>query len=197
MRGHSKNPAFFRAERPRRLPNVPSNEVIEKLLKATTTERDRLVLMLAYYMGLRVSEITKLKTEHVDFRRKFMEIRQAKFNKDRILPIPKFLLNALRAWIGGRRTGPVFVSPRGGGHLGTRAMAKMIKRVARAANLPEPHKYRKYHMHALRHAFATNKVRNKVPLPLVQKMMGHSSYNSTLIYVHILPEDLREAMDEL
>lgn len=51
--------------------------------------------------------------------------------------------------------------------------------------------------HVFRHTFATNMARKKVPLRVIQTLMGHSSITMTQRYVHLADEDLQEAVDGL
>lgn len=181
---------------PRKLPNLLQDNDPERLLQATTCERDRLVLMLAQYLGLRVSEIVKLDVGDVDFRRKTVFVRQGKGKKDRVVPLMKKLVGPLRGWIGGRQGGPVFPSPRGG-RLTTRALQYMVKRVAMAAGLPNATAPRVYHMHALRHVFATRTLRAGADITEVQALLGHSDLSTTAQYLHVDGDRLREAVDRV
>ena len=98
-------------------------------------------------------------------------------------------------WIGGRRSGPLFTSRKGSGRLTPRAVQHLVKRAAAAASLPDPTKPRKYHPHVLRHSFCTEKIRRRVPLPYVQRLMRHNNIQTTMRYTHVVPEDLRDAIE--
>jgi integrase/recombinase XerD len=154
-----------------------------------------LLLMLAAFMGLRVSEICKLDVPDVDSRQGLLFLHEAKGGKDAVLPIPRFLVGPLRGWIGARIAGPLFPSREGGGHLTSRAVQYLMKRTAIAAGLPDPTKPRKYYPHVLRHAFCTERIRRGVPLPHVQRLMRHEQVQTTIRYTHVVPEDLREGMN--
>ena len=180
---------------PKRLPVVRPWEEVAQLLKAATRQRDRLLLMMAAFMGLRAFETCKLNVEDVNWKEGLLFLHLAKNSRDAVLPIPKFLISALRGWIGSRTSGPLFQSRKGGGHLTTRAIRQLVKRVAIAAGLPEPTKPRKYHYHGLRAAFCTEKIRRGVPLPYVQRLMRHAHIETLLRYTGIVPEDLRAGMD--
>jgi len=168
----------------------------ERLLAATTTARDRVLLMTGLYLGLRVSEICKLQIEDVDLRRRVAFVREGKGMKDRAIPIPKPFAPILRGWIGGRQTGYVFPSPRGG-RLTNRAVQKLVKRMAAKAGLREAGKPRKYHPHKLRHAYATRLLQTGADIKEVQDLLGHASLQTTMVYVHSTPERLASAVDRL
>lgn len=181
--------------RPKKLPHIPPADELERIIKATTRQRDRLLLLLMHLMALRVSEVVKLEVRHVDFKKQLLFLDQAKGGKDAYLPIPKHLISPLRGWIGSRREGPVFISPKGGGKLTTRAVQHLVKRLAEKAGLYGAAESRRYSPHKFRHGAATEMMRRKVPLPIIQRVLRHASLATTQIYTHVFPEDLREALD--
>ena len=178
----------------RKLPNFMQESDVDKLLRATKTERDRLALMLMKYLGLRVSEVTKLRVEHIDFQAGYILLYQAKGSKDRKLPIPRKLTGPLRGWIGPRTEGPFFES-RQGGHLSTRAMQLMVKRVAKEAGIRNWNAPRIVTPHKLRHSFASTLIQNGVSLVVVRDALGHSSLAVTNTYAHASPEHMRQALE--
>lgn len=182
------------ARKAKKLPTIPDFRDLDRLLRATTRERDRLMLMLARFMGLRVSEICKLQIAHLDFGRNFLNVREGKGKKDRCLPIPEFLVGPLRGWVGPRRTGPFFPSPRGG-HLKPRGVQLLVKRLAVKAGLSDASKPRYFRPHALRHAFCSTLLANGTPVHEARDLMGHSSIAVTDKYSHSTPEHLRAAIE--
>lgn len=179
----------------KRLPNFLADDEPVKLLKATSRERDRLMLMLMRYLGLRVSEVVKLHAEHIDFDRQILMVRDGKGGRDRGLPLPDFLGKGLRGWLAGKQAGHVFPSPRGGG-LTTRAVQLLIKRLAVKAGLRDPLASRRVTPHKLRHAFCSERIARGVDLAAVRDLMGHSSLAVTDRYAHATPERLREAIEK-
>lgn len=178
----------------RKLPTIPDFGDLDKILRATTRERDRLMLMLMRFMGLRVSEVAKLEVQHLDFTQGFLQVREGKGSKDRTLPLPDFMVKPLRGWVGGRVEGHVFPSPRGG-RLGNRAIQLLIKRLAKKAGVKDWNKPRFFRPHALRHAFCSTLLMNNVPIHEARDLMGHSSLATTNQYAHSTPEHLRRAIN--
>jgi integrase len=82
--------------------------------KRRAARRNRLIVMVGLYMGLRISEILNLRVEHIDLDRGQALIFQGKDGKDRYVPVRDDLAAELGAWIDGRLEGLVFPSPRGG-----------------------------------------------------------------------------------
>lgn len=179
---------------PRKLPTFLADDEPEAILRAADTERDRILLMCGLYLGLRVSEICKLRVEHLDFRRRLAFIREAKGGKDRVLPIPARFVGPLRGWCGKRREGYVFPSPRGG-RLKSRAVQLLIKRLAARAGLRGALEPRRVTPHKLRHAFASRMLERGADINAVKEAMGHGDISTTAVYLHTSPERLRAAME--
>lgn len=180
----------------RRLPQFLLDTEPEQLLRATTRERDRLLLMVGLYAGLRVSELVKLAVEDLDFGRRLLMVREGKGKKDRSLPIPKKLLGPLRGWVGARQAGPVFESPRGG-RLSTRAVQLLMKRLALRAKLPRAKVARAVTPHKLRHSYATRLLESGATIYEVKELLGHSSISTTETYLHSCNNRLAKAVDRL
>lgn len=84
---------------PRRMKTLPvvfSREEVKKLLEATETRRNRLILMTMYSAGLRLGEATHLKVTDIDSKRMQIRVTQGKGKKDRYTLLSESLLNRLR-----------------------------------------------------------------------------------------------------
>ncbi len=178
----------------KKLPHFLQGDVPERLLRGTHRLRNRLMLMCALYLGLRCAEVCKLQVGHIDFGRRLLFVREGKGARDRCLPLPKRLHGPLRGWIGTRTEGPVFPSPHGG-ILTNAAVRWIVKQAAIRAGLPDATAPRRYHLHALRHVFASRMLERGAPLHEVQAALGHGSIATTSIYLHADPERLRASME--
>jgi integrase len=167
-----------------------------RLLAAIESERDRLIVLLGIRLGLRVSEICKLRVEHLGFEDEGHEsllVYKGKGDKDRLLPIPSTLIQPLRAWIGERRDGWVFESPyKPGSHLTTRAVQYLIPKLAASADIARA----RITPHKLRHTFATNRRRRGVDLFVIKELMGHARIETTAIYLHADTDELKDAVED-
>lgn len=164
------------------------------LLRVTSREKERLMLLVFLYCGLRCAELCALRVEDLDLRAGTLFVREGKGKRDRVVPLVKHLVGPLRGWIGNRASGFVFPSREGGGRMTTRAVQYLFKRLACKARLPDP---RAAHPHAMRHAFATRLLRNGANLRTVQKLLGHQQLSTTEIYTHLTDDDLRNAVNLL
>ena len=92
------------------LPEVLSQKEVERLVLATTKQRDRCLLMTAYASGLRVSELVRLKLSAIDSHRMMIRVEQGKGQKDRYTILSQQLLLQLRSYWKEHRS-PVYVFP--------------------------------------------------------------------------------------
>jgi integrase/recombinase XerD len=181
----------------RRFPRFLADDEPEKLLRATTRERDRVLLLLALYCGLRCSEITKLRVADLDFQRRLLFVREGKGRKDRTLPIPKKIVGPLRGWIGARTEEFVFPSREGGGPLTNRAVQLLFKKLATAAGLPGALDPRRVTPHKFRHAYASRLLESGAAIHEVRDLLGHSSLAVTDLYSHATAHRLAQAVERL
>lgn len=189
----------------RRLPGFLRPNEIESLLAVANTEltkaksarrqtaarRNLLMIQTGLLMGLRVSEICKLRVEDLDFSSGIALIAHAKGDKDRTVPVAQKLMGPLKEWLGERLTGQVFPSPTGK-RLTTRAVQLVVNRLARLAQIP-----RHVKPHSLRHTFATNLLERGATIREVQELLGHSSVATTEIYCGVNPEHLKKVVELL
>jgi len=167
---------------PRRLPRCLSESEIAKLIDAAESPRDRAVLQIFYSTGCRLAEVAGMRVEHIDF--PAGEIRVlGKGNKERVALFRSYASRALKEFLAGRKTGPLFRN-RHGRALSHRSLAKIVHDVAARAGLSG------VHPHALRHSFATHLLNRGTDIRFVQELLGHTSVSTTQIYTHVAGADL-------
>jgi len=186
-----------RMTRRRRLPTFFRPAEAETLLAALRSEQHRLIILTGLFLGLRVSEITHLDVADVDCDRGTVLVRHGKGDRDRQVPMPHRLWEGLRAWIGERKAGYLFPSPRGGGRLSSRSVQRLIKRAAGRAGIAGVDVPRKITPHKLRHTYATRLLDTGANIREVQELLGHASVATTEIYCHVSGDRLRGAVDRL
>jgi len=148
--------------------------------------------------GMRKGELENLEWADVDFKRRKIMIRRKLFwqpkTGEREIPIGSQLLPILRRLDAANSKGlkSNFVFPhKDGSRIKVKLRDQLIK-VAQAAGIKDLSS-----IHALRHTFASQLVMNGVDLPTVQRLMGHSDIQTTLIYAHLAPDHLADAVDKL
>jgi integrase/recombinase XerC len=182
----------------RRLPEALSPDDAVRLVcaegDAATRLRDRALFELAYSCGLRVSELTGVDIDSIDFGTAEVRVH-GKGSKTRIVPVGAPALAAVKAWLPERekhaRPGEraLFVG-RAGRRLSPREVQRRIKRCAAAAGLAMD-----VHPHMLRHSFASHLLQSSGDLRAVQEMLGHASIASTQVYTHLDFQHLAKVYD--
>jgi integrase/recombinase XerD len=153
---------------------------LRKLVAAADNPRDRLVLELFVYTGIRRAELQKIFVEDLDFVRRRLVIQHGKGAKQRIVYLPDVVVDSLKAFCARLRGGPIFVG-RNGTPLSLRAINYIVSRVADAACLQTPNpRYRHVSPHLLRHSFARNWKVAGGSLETLRRILGHSSLKTTL-----------------
>lgn len=177
---------------PRKLPHVLSIEEVRRLFEVANSERDEIILKLMFYCGLRVSEVTNLKIEDIDFKNRTIKVVQGKNLKDRFVPIPKSLTNDLQEFIS--ENNGYLIKNYKGEKLSTRYVQKLVKKYAQAARL---RKVDQITPHTLRHSYATFLLKQGADLRAIQELLGHSRLDTTQIYTHYQTDDLKREIDKV
>jgi site-specific recombinase XerD len=202
----------------RRLPHALTLDDISGIIAAADGEkpsglRDRALLEAMYASGLRVSEAAGMDAGDVSLDEMTMLVR-GKGNKERLVVMGQPARHALERYLkAGRPTlakrrkatshnagtdsarsperssGALFLN-RAGGRLSQRRIQLIVRKYALKAGIDE-----RVHPHLLRHTFATHLLDGGAELRVVQELMGHSSPNTTQIYLHVTEERQRKALE--
>jgi type 1 fimbriae regulatory protein FimE len=151
--------------------------------KTRNPVRDEALVLLAFRHGFRVSELVALTWAQVHLDTRLLDVKRVKSGKPSthdMLPDEIRLLKALRREGTGR--GPVFVSERDL-PIADSTVKKLVAKLGRAAGLPFP-----VHVHQLRHACGYYLVNEGMPLPLLQRWLGHVNVQHTIYYAELSPE---------
>jgi integrase/recombinase XerD len=150
--------------------------------------RDRALLELLYATGCRASEVSAMRLADLHLAESFCTCR-GKGDKERVVPLGRRAVVALRAWLDGprqafaARAGAVpawaILSARGN-RLSRMRIWEVVREHAAAAGIPPD-----IGPHTLRHSFATHLVAGGVDLRHVQEMLGHASIATTQRYTHV------------
>lgn len=180
---------------PRSLPKSLTKEDVKKLIKAVppTRKRDRLIILLLYGTGLRASEVCNLKIEDVDFKRGILIVKGGKGAKDRVVPIPDFLLREIEDYLKTREDGSeyLFVEVRREkkDKISPKTVWYLLKKYGEKAGI-------RVTPHMLRHSFATHMLEKGVDIRVIQEILGHSNLSTTQIYTKVTVEHLKRAQEK-
>jgi len=187
-----------RAKSPRkahRIPEVLTAEERAALLQRTTPRyptglRNRCLMLVMLDCGLRAREALQLAVRDIDWQSGKVKVRQGKGRKDRILWLNEQALDWLRKWRERRPgQGALLFTTLAGKPLRDNYLRVMIKRYGQKAGLGKD-----VHPHMLLHTFATDLYRETKNIRLVQKALGHASLGTTMIYTHIVDDELEDAL---
>ncbi len=164
---------------------ILNEEEVQRVISNTTTERDRTLVRLLYFAGLRVSELCALKWRDLQPRGDAGQITVfGKGDKTRTVLVTKGVWRSLQDLKNNaRKDDPVFVSGKGG-HLSRSMVFHIVKDAAKRAGIDG-----NVSPHWLRHSHASHSLDRGAPIHLLQKTLGHSSVAITEMYLHARPTD--------
>jgi len=180
------------ARKPRKLPVILSPDEVRRLLAAVPGARDRLMLRLAYGCGLRLGEVLRLRVADLDGARQVLWVRAGKGAKDRGVPLPPQLLQELRAYWRQQRPPDYLFANRQGRPLHAATLQRAFGRALVLSGLTKPAT-----VHTLRHCYATHLLEAGTDLPTLQRLLGHGSVQTTMQYLHLRAERLRQVRSPL
>lgn len=173
--------------RPKTLPVILSRQEIWAMLKNAQLLKHKLLIGLLYGCGLRCQEVRNIEMKHLDFDRMLLHIVQSKGNKDRYVPLSEHLIRGIKKYISAQHPKKYLFegsgNPEGKGFDGRysqRGVQWAVKTVAKQAGV-----LKEVHTHMLRHTYATHLLEDGVNILTVQKLMGHTNIDSTMIYLHV------------
>jgi len=194
MRDHglADNPCIgLRAPKsPKTLPQALSPDEATRMVDlptdTTAAIRDKAIFELFYSSGLRLAELVDLDLEPMRADIAAGEVRvTGKGSKTRIVPLGRFAIIALKAWLVVRdqlaRTDEtaLFVGQRGS-RISPRVVQLRMKQWGIKQGIIS-----NVHPHLLRHSFATHVLQSSGDLRAVQEMLGHASISTTQVYTHL------------
>ena len=168
-------------KRPKKLPLVLGQEDAMRLIQCATNLKHRTILTTLYAAGLRLSEGLHLKAADLDSKRMQLRVTRGKGRKERLVPLSPRLLKSLREyWRQTRPSGYLFPGKTPDVPLSSTTMQKACKVAAREAGLS-----RSITPHSLRHSYATAMLEAGVDLLTISRLLGHKSFTTTMIYLHV------------
>ena len=184
----------------RKIPDVLSFNEIDKMIKMTKNDftgiRDRVILELLYSTGCRVSELTGMKVEDLDLKKR-MVLVHGKGSKSRWVFLTKGASEEVLSYLplrsrlvvksGSSEVNSLILNRNGKG-ISSRGIRFIIEKHIRAIGVGK-------HVspHTFRHTFATHLLNNGAGIRAVQAMLGHSSISTTQVYTHVGIDRLKDA----
>lgn len=164
-----------------------------RFLESLEKYRDKCIVYLMLFCGLRSMEIISLNCDAIRIDERWIRVK-GKRDKERVLPIPDLVIELIDNYerlerptksessfftiLQGKRRGKAMTPE------GLRSLFRKHRKKSRVYNA-NPHRFR--------HTFGANMAEASVPLPVIQKLMGHSDPETTLKYIEISPVAIAES----
>ena len=180
----------------KRLPNFVADKDIKTLFDHVEFpdtwqgKTERLLMLLFYNTGMRLSEVINLKDTQVNASNHSLKVL-GKGNKERIVPISPEILNEIKSYQKERNeivveSADLLLITEKGKSLSPRSVYSSVKKYLSLVTTIE-----KRSPHVLRHTFATHLTNNGADLNAVKELLGHSSLAATQVYTHNTIEKLK------
>ncbi len=186
------------------LPEVITQDQVFEMVDAARTFRLKCFIWITYTLGLRIGEAVNLQVGDIDSQRMMVHVHRGKGAKDRYIPMAESTLQVLRALWATHRN-PTFLFPaEGRNHQdGSKSKTPMsistvqgaVKQITKQLNFGK-----KVTTHTLRHSYATHLLEARANPKAIQKYLGHSSLQTTMVYLHlteIAEADSRQIINQL
>lgn len=170
----------------------PTDREIKEIISSRRNVRDKLMLSLMAYSGLRISEVVGLEMSDINLEQWTLRLRNTKGKQDAYLPIVhKSIKENLLKYFGERQSSSpnLFVSCNGK-PLQVNSAKTLVLRWCRALELP-------YHAHSFRRYFANTLSRNNIPVQYIMTAMRHKNIATTMTYLNINGDDVRQVLSKV
>jgi site-specific recombinase XerD len=180
-----------------------SDDDLTRLLDAVERQRtefrrvrDRAILTVLIYSGVRRQELLDLRTQDLNLEDRSLLVQWGKGQKARVIPIVDEAMPALREWLALRSTrtkcknDALFVT---GQHqrMGESTLRHMLEEIKAIAGLCGDPRIKP---HSIRHAAATRMLQNGADIKSIQAFLGHSQLTTTALYLHYSEQQLRKTI---
>lgn len=164
----------------KKLPIVLSQDEVQKMFDVCENLKHKVILSLLYACGLRVSELLNLTWSNIDRSRMIINVIAGKGKKDRQVMFPDILIPLLEQYYRSYKTQKYILSGQFSEQYSAKSVGEVIKQLAKKAGIKK-----RVWTHQMRHNCFTHMLENGIDINLIQKLAGHNSVKTTMIYTHI------------
>jgi len=141
-------------------------------------ERDKLIIDVFYMTGMRLSELLSVQLSDIDFINSTIKVL-GKRNKERIIPLPSFLLEKLKNYSKINNINNYIFVNFEGNKLTSKKVYNIVNKYLSMVSSLE-----KKSPHVLRHTFATHMLNNGADINAIKEILGHANLSATQVYTH-------------
>ena len=179
----------------RDIPLLSERDQVTLLDNVSKNPRHELMVLIMIDCGLRVTELVSLQIGNFDFQGRMMRIASLKKRSEdpiyRDIPLtPRVVSSLSEVYLKlNDKSAQSFIFPSNSrtGHISRISVWKMLKRYSSWTASP----------HMLRHTFASEVVKKGADIRTAQELLGHSSYKTTEIYLHVAEQEKRQAIERI
>jgi integrase/recombinase XerD len=169
--------------------DILTEDEIQRMIKACKTIKDKAILSLLAYTGVRTKELRNLKVQDIDLKKLTLTVIKGKNSRDRIICISEECGEIIEKYLKEFSKKPkeyLFGNNRNQ-QISRKLLSRLFCEVSERAGIKK-----RVCVHILRHSLATNLLINGADLVTVQKQLGHKDIKTTLIYINYTPEIFRK-----
>lgn len=177
------------------LPKILSREELKVFFNSCKNRKHRVIFKLMYGAGLRRRDLLNLRIEDIDTKdgKSRIRINNGKGGKDRYTVLPKTLIQELRSYyLIFRPEVYLFNGKTKGEKLSEGGLSHALRNTKKASGLTKD-----INLHILRHCFASHAMEDGMNIKTLQFLLGHSTVQTTMIYLHISDVPLTNAFSPL
>jgi len=150
------------------------------MIALTQNVKHRLIISFLYSCGMRRGEVLNLEPRDLNLERASIHIRQGKWGKERMLPLPQSLYPLLKEYVHFYKPTVYLFEGQKKDQYSPTSIARIVDRAAKKAGI-----HQKVTPHMLRHSYATHLLEKGVDMRYIQELLGHSKPETTMIYTHV------------
>jgi site-specific recombinase XerD len=172
-----------------------SREEVEAIIQAIDHPVLHYFAMTMAYTGLRVNECINLTLHDVNLEDGYIQVINGKGGKNRTVPMSDRLKSQLQTYLKFHRPKTdslFFFALKKTGTVSDQYVNRVLKEACKKAGITK-------HVtsHILRHSFASYLVKKDTHVAVIQRLLGHASVKTTSVYLHVHPNDLKEAVNQI
>lgn len=171
--------------------DVMTEGEIARILAATKNNREKAMIAVLAYSGIRNKELCSLKAKDINLDDNVIKVIGGKFLKDRMVNISRECAKAVSEYIGQSFQNIdgqyLFTTLREGKQYNGWALRKVVKVVAKRAKIKK-----RVYPHLFRHSLACNLLNRGANIMTIKELLGHSDIKTTMIYAHSTPQRVQQ-----